>query len=879
MVLNKRLLLGGFLVVAGCVSVQSAAPPVRDLQGTPKLNDWSSFRFGVNPRAFADASGHIDSATTEKIASWTKSGAAAPTGETNLWDWDVHTGSPVSSSPAVFGSSFTTASATDAFYFGTSGSSGISAGSGGSLGSGVQNYVSALGSANFFKLTDLYSTTLQPKVEWYASTGGLDGSSPVTSSDGTRIYVLDKTGKLYCFPSTVTGSTAPYAIGTTRCAGWTDFQGSAVSLSSPWLDYATDTIFFADTGGTLHKILASTGQQVWSLALGSASRSSPVVISGAIYVGDDAGALHRIIDSATLVPGSAAPSKTASYKLCGGTCAPAWGIRSGVSIDVVLNTVYVAANDTVFEFPHDTTGNTTFAPNATKLLNTGGGVILYSSTFLDYTNGFLYVGYGNKLFKVQYPFSGTTTANVYGTALAQSGADATYPRSSPLFYDAIVYIGDGAGRTEQYGCSTVGLDPSMKAQTAKYGTAVDSTPLLDFSTGNINFGYADGTTGGIVQIAQAGTWGCPTGQVSCGSAGCGGACAECCSTTDCTAAKGAGYNCNGDFTCIQNCQTPPDTACAITTATSATVTCPIAGETIVGVKFASYGTPTGTCPSSLATGACNDPNSASDVLTLCKGKSTCTVPQSTFTDYCSKGTTKSIGIIVSCSAATGTVCSTNNVTGSACSGTGACTGSCTSGFGNCNSDLATDGCESDLATDAGNCGGCNNVCSTSHVLTATCSGSTCNGTCVTGYADCNGNKLTDGCEAATSCASCCGATCTAGQACLDGVCKSTSSTTLCVDHVPNATTATLQCPSGYTIQAIPFAGYGQPTGTCPGGPFADASCDAANAVSVVKGKCLNQNSCTVDVQPSSFSNNMNCTGSIYFSATYTCSPSGVTVCP
>jgi hypothetical protein len=45
-VLRKRVLLGGFLVVAGCVSAQSADPPVRGLRNTPNLADWSSFRFG-----------------------------------------------------------------------------------------------------------------------------------------------------------------------------------------------------------------------------------------------------------------------------------------------------------------------------------------------------------------------------------------------------------------------------------------------------------------------------------------------------------------------------------------------------------------------------------------------------------------------------------------------------------------------------------------------------------------------------------------------------------------------------------------------------------------------------------------------------------------
>jgi hypothetical protein len=124
-----------------------------------------------------------------------------------------------------------------------------------------------------------------------------------------------------------------------------------------------------------------------------------------------------------------------------------------------------------------------------------------------------------------------------------------------------------------------------------------------------------------------------------------------------------------------------------------------------------------------------------------------------------------------------------------------------------------------------------------------------------------------------------GATCSAGQACTNGACVGTGSTTGCIDHVANGTSATLQCPSGYTIQAIPFAGYGQPTGACSSGPFADASCDAANVAQSVRQSCAGLNTCTIAIQQSAFSNNMSCTGSIWFTAQYTCSPTGVTVCP
>src|SRR5262249_16190539 len=79
-------------------------------------------------------------------------------------------------------------------------------------------------------------------------------------------------------------------------------------------------------------------------------------------------------------------------------------------------------------------------------------------------------------------------------------------------------------------------------------------------------------------------------------------------------------------------------------------------------------------------------------------------------------------------------------------GSGQCNGVCAAGWGDCNNDKLLDGCETDLLTTSSRCGACNNVCSTSHVATPHCSAGTCDGVCDTGWADCNNNKLADGCE-------------------------------------------------------------------------------------------------------------------------------------
>jgi hypothetical protein len=69
---------------------------------------------------------------------------------------------------------------------------------------------------------------------------------------------------------------------------------------------------------------------------------------------------------------------------------------------------------------------------------------------------------------------------------------------------------------------------------------------------------------------------------------------------------------------------------------------------------------------------------------------------------------------------------------------------CPAGMANCDG-LSSNGCESWVAYDPDNCNGCGLVCSWSHIIDRTCDNG-CNGTCESGYQDCNGSKLKDGCE-------------------------------------------------------------------------------------------------------------------------------------
>jgi len=91
----------------------------------------------------------------------------------------------------------------------------------------------------------------------------------------------------------------------------------------------------------------------------------------------------------------------------------------------------------------------------------------------------------------------------------------------------------------------------------------------------------------------------------------------------------------------------------------------------------------------------------------------------------------------------GRACSSNHMT-PLCEA-GACTGTCLDGYTDCNNDKLVDGCETDTGSDPGNCGACGVACSTQNI-TPHCTAGGCDGTCAASYGDCNGDKLSDGCE-------------------------------------------------------------------------------------------------------------------------------------
>jgi hypothetical protein len=128
--------------------------------------------------------------------------------------------------------------------------------------------------------------------------------------------------------------------------------------------------------------------------------------------------------------------------------------------------------------------------------------------------------------------------------------------------------------------------------------------------------------------------------------------------------------------------------------------------------------------------------------------------------------------------ACGNVCSNNNMSSVTCSA-GQCDGACNAGFADCNLNKLTDGCEVSLGVDPQHCGGCANVCSSNNVPAPACTAGTCSGACAPGFADCDNNKLFNGCETSTNvdpthcggCANACSANNITTVTCAAGVCN------------------------------------------------------------------------------------------------------------
>ena len=391
-------------------------------------------------------------------------------------DWQYALAAPVEETPALYISGLTENNATDRMFA-----------AGGARSRRAVSY-------SLFALENLYGGS--PAVAWQnAIDSDVDGSAIAMTPDATKVFGVTHHGTVYGF-NTADGSTV---------AGFPVAVGHNVSWASPWLDFLTQPypLYVADLGGRITRIDTSTGAKLTSAKLCSGIHSSPIVWNGVVWAGCDDGYLHRLN-----------PQTLAEYppatKLCArASCQANDAIYSAPFVDSTGNRLLVGVNNQLAVVDIDpATGCTTGTLSCPVTFATiGRSAIFYSSPFIDFANGYVYVAFNNALWRAGWDGTALTSGFAAAAhALGGRNADAGYPKSSPLAFDGHVWVGDGGGFVNRYASDTF----AFENVTPQYGVSVDTTPLIDIAGGNIYFGTNGTTTatrrGGVKVNKNLGSW-------------------------------------------------------------------------------------------------------------------------------------------------------------------------------------------------------------------------------------------------------------------------------------------------------------------------------------------------------------------------------------
>jgi hypothetical protein len=247
----------------------------------------------------------------------------------------------------------------------------------------------------------------------------------------------------------------------------------------------------------MHAIDAATGSTRinFPAQLGSgAIHSTPVLWSGSLWVGSDAGDLLRVDSTSGEV--------LARRSLCFAACTSDDAIYGSVSIDLDQALVAIAVNGRLHQVDLSCTD---MACNATAATYTDTRARVWSSPSLDWQNGRIYVAHDNKLFKRAWPLSiAGTFASV---ATGGTNADPSYPRSTPMLWSNQLFVGDGGGYMNRFE-ATAGGELGAPSVSDYQGSTVDTTPVIDYSTGgNLYYGTrgtsGNPSNGAVVQLTRA----------------------------------------------------------------------------------------------------------------------------------------------------------------------------------------------------------------------------------------------------------------------------------------------------------------------------------------------------------------------------------------
>jgi hypothetical protein len=362
-------------------------------------------------------------------------------------DWFLNTGGygPVVGDPAKYSFDISSANCADVIYY-------------------TVDQPGSATAANVIAITNPYSTCpgnaggTTPTVKFALRLTSGTATASVPSLDGTVLYVLESrasstllhainvnniltTPGTYNFgtnawTSVHTLSSSPIGTPTSEELFEITFATAVNDVSSPYLDYQNNQIFFGDAAGKVHRVintnLATASEYLsngYPVACGTSQLMSPVFVSNQVIATSANGYAYRIDMGTT--------PYTSIRTAQGGTGVGAEGGLSSPVVDITNNQVIVTAGK-AFLGPVKGIGafSLMFAANASQTSGQALGASdgLASSTpafddaFWSTNNGFAYVtggpSGGGNTYLIKVPYNGVFSAPSGYAALNHTGANA-----------------------------------------------------------------------------------------------------------------------------------------------------------------------------------------------------------------------------------------------------------------------------------------------------------------------------------------------------------------------------------------------------------------------------------------------------------------------
>ena len=476
-----------------------------------------------------------------------------PPGDAGV-DWNLRTGGTgsVIGSPAKYNFDIDAANCSDVIYF-------------------TVDHAGRPSRVNVIAITNPYvgcpgnPANLTPTVKFGLRLPHGVPTSPVPSLDGEVLYVIESrpsvNGGMILHAinvDNITTNVGTYNYTTTRWSsahalaapsGTPDseqlFQltlaGVTNTLSSPYLDYESNQIFFGDSQGRIHRVTnvhtaaAARDTTNFPVQCGTQALHSPVFVNGQVFVSGMSGRLYRID-----MNGPGPYTCVGAHQ--GGTGASIGGAHSPVLVDVSNNKILLITNDSeqngvreIAAYDLDFANND--QPTSVSYLGAASTSIIPVTPALDdqfwsTNDGSIYgvgapaSGAGTQLWRIPYNGELGGTASGYAN-LTRSGGGAATVATSPVteFLTAsasgnpdFIFVGGASGnyqRVNRISAGFAGTTGSPVAMAGSFAPAggVISGIIIDTrttsmtgttATANIYFGtIGNGATQStIVQLAQ-----------------------------------------------------------------------------------------------------------------------------------------------------------------------------------------------------------------------------------------------------------------------------------------------------------------------------------------------------------------------------------------